>query len=46
MGLDGSLIQASASDGVEKASSDPEMIGTLVFIASSLAEVLSPKVLL
>ena len=46
MGLAGSLIQASASEGVEKALSDPVMMGTLALMASSLAEVLSPNVLL
>ena len=40
------LIHSSASEGVEKASSDPVMMGTLALIANSLADVLSPNVLL
>ena len=40
------LIHASASEGVEKASSEPLMIGTLALMANSLADVLSPNVLL
>jgi len=40
------LIHSSASEGVEKASSDPLIMGTFALIASSFADVLSPKVLL
>ena len=39
-------IQAEASEGVEKASSDPVIIGTFALIASSFAETLSRNVLL
>ena len=39
-------IHASASEGVEKASSDPLIIDTLALIAKFFADTLSPNVLL
>ena len=44
--IDDELIHSSASEGVEKASSDPLIIGTLALMANSFADVLSPNVLL